>query len=127
MKQKRNYNAMLKTNQNIKNMSENSNEINENNRIKKLIVPKLTFTNNINKELEINNIQYIRKKKITVKKNTLNSSKNYNSDIKIFNKDDSILLFNNFESNFVKKRNVFILEKSKIKKKILCLIFVVLL
>ena len=59
----------------------------------------------------------------TVKKNTPNTSKNYNSDIKIFNKDDSILLFNNFESNFIKKRKDFILEKSKIKKKILYLIF----
>ena len=59
----------------------------------------------------------------TVKKNTPNTSKNYNSDIKIFNKDDSILLFNNFGSNFIKKRKVFILEKSKIKKKILYLIF----
>ena len=31
-----------------------------------------------------------------VKKNTLNTSKNYNSDIKMFNKEYSILLFNKF-------------------------------
>ncbi len=62
MKQKRNYNTMLKTNQNIKKISENSDEIKENNRLTKLIIPKLIFTNNINKELEINNIKYNRKK-----------------------------------------------------------------
>ena len=53
---------MLKTNQNIKKISENSDEIKENNRLTKLIIPKLIFTNNINKELEINNIKYNSKK-----------------------------------------------------------------
>lgn len=46
------------------------------------------------------------------------SSKNYyNDEYFVFNINDPILLFNNFESTYNKKNNIFILEKSKIKKK----------
>ena len=49
--------------------------------------------------------------------NTLNSSKNYKTDNIVFNKYDYVLIFNNFDFNYIKKRNITYLEKSKIKRK----------
>ena len=53
-----------------------------------------------------------------VKENTLKSSKNYFNDEDIFNINDPILLYNNFERVFNKKHNFYILNKSKIQKKV---------
>ena len=48
-----------------------------------------------------------------VSENTLNSSKNYMMDSIIFNKYNYVLIFNNFDSNYIKKRNITILRKIK--------------
>lgn len=63
-----------------------------------------------------------------VKANTICSSKNYYTDVHfIFNINDPILLFNNFDKTYKKKNNMLILEKSKIKKKKVYILFVGLL
>ena len=49
--------------------------------------------------------------------NTINASKNYKVDNFHYNKYDYILLFNNFSISYVKKQNLYILKKEKIKKK----------
>ena len=49
--------------------------------------------------------------------NTINSSKNYNVDVSLLKPNDTVLIFNNIHINYVKKSNIFILEKSRIKKK----------
>lgn len=52
-----------------------------------------------------------------VKINTINSNKNYNSGESMFKKYDYLLLFNNFEKSYIKKKNLYLLTKSKIKKR----------
>ena len=52
-----------------------------------------------------------------VKENTLKFSKNYFNDEDLFDINDPILLYNNFEREFSKKNNFYILNKAKIKRK----------
>ena len=51
-----------------------------------------------------------------VKENTLKSFKNYYSIEALFNINDPVLVFNNFEKSYNKKK-VSLLSKSKLKKK----------
>ena len=52
-----------------------------------------------------------------VKNNILSNSKNYISNEKLFERNDSVLIFNNFNSHFIKNKNCYILDKAEIKKK----------
>ena len=49
--------------------------------------------------------------------NTINSSKNYDINLSLFKKNDYVLLFNNFHIKATTKKNIKILEKSKVKTK----------
>ena len=52
-----------------------------------------------------------------VKFNTINSFKNYKSELIELKENDNIVIFNNFDKIYRKKDKLYILEKSKIKKK----------
>ena len=54
---------------------------------------------------------------IKIKEITINSSKNYNGYNEFIIKNDYVLLYNNFTYKNIKKKNVKILEKSKVKNK----------
>ena len=55
-----------------------------------------------------------------VKANTICSSKNYYTDVHfIFNINDPILLFNNFDKTYKKKNNMLILEKPYVSEKLI--------
>ena len=67
--------------------------------------PYTIFNNddeNINKEVFIN---------------TVNAQKNYEVDVNLLKINDTVLIFNNIEINYVKKSDTFFLEKSRIKRK----------
>ena len=49
--------------------------------------------------------------------NTINSQKNFDVDINLLNINDTVLIFNNIDINYIKKSNIFILDKSRIKRK----------
>ena len=61
-----------------------------------------------------------------VKNNTINYSKNINKECSAIKVFDTILIFNNIVSNYNKKKDLFYLEKNRIKKKMFYLIFVLL-
>lgn len=145
-KKKRNYNNMKKANNNLIDNSLNNNEEEDIDILKTLSLPKLNYSHNLNKDLLINNINYknnningtnfyrkiddyliniyitkINNFKIKI---ILNTSKNYIATENLFKVNDSVLIFNNFTSHFIKNKQCYYLEKSKIKKKILYLIYV---
>ena len=49
--------------------------------------------------------------------NRVNSQKNYEVDVNLLKINDTALIFNNIDINYVKKSNTFALEKSRIKRK----------
>ena len=51
-----------------------------------------------------------------VKFKILNTSKNYIATENLFKINDSVLIFNNFNSHFIKNKECYYLEKSKLKK-----------
>ena len=50
-----------------------------------------------------------------VKENAINSSKNYDINLSLFEKNDYVLLFNKFHLKALRNKNIKILEKSKVK------------
>ena len=48
--------------------------------------------------------------------NTINSNKNYDVDVNLLKINDTILIFNNIDIKYIKKNNIYIIEKSRIKK-----------
>ena len=52
-----------------------------------------------------------------VRENILKAFKNYNSELIDIKKNDNVLIFNNFTCKYVKKENLYYLNKSIIKKK----------
>ena len=62
-----------------------------------------------------------------VKNNIINYSKNINKECSAIKEYDTILVFNNFISNYNHKKNLNYLERNRIKKRMFYLIFVRLL
>ena len=62
---------------------------------------------------------FFQKKDLFIKvyENTFHSIKNYNVNNLLYNKYNYVLIINNFTSTFIIKRNLLLLEKSKIKRK----------